>query len=1583
MSRVRAHREVAEVEGPDLFVSYNSLNRAVTHEVRRLLRDRDVASFLDCENLTPGLPWFEALETAIARSRAVAVFIGKEGLGPWQRREMTLALDRQGKAERDGARFPVVPVLLPQADLDKAPAFLLLNTMIDLRADPGDPGELDRMVRAIRGEAPSADSTTGPSPPAAVCPYRGLRAFREEDAPLYFGPEAFGILLLEKVSTRPLVAVVGPSGSGKSSVAQAGLLPLLRRRRPPAATWDSVLVVPGRRPFHSLASALVATWAPEASLTDRMLESERLGNALSAGELAAEVPIAQAREATRADRLLVILDQFEELFTLTPEADRKALLAALLPVAESGAATLLLTLRADFYGQAIDLSRDLSDLIQAGLVNLGPMRRDELRRAVERPASAVGLGFEAGLVDRILDHVEGQPGQLPLLEFALTELCARRSGGRLGHGAYDQIGGIEGAIGERAEETFGRLDPARQQAALRVFTRLVRVSAANEEGADTRRRVPSSELDLDAATGSAVRAFVEARLLVTGRDESTGEETVEVAHEALIRNWGRLKDRLDEDRAFLLWRQRLAFAIGEWRRSDRDDGTLLRGAPLIEARRWARDRPSDLIDRETGYIRLSHKASQRPHRWAVAAATVAALGLLAWSGWFAWTRTAAYQIGLVKADAARVLDRMAMLGDRSSGEWLFALALESGADEALEAADRISNPAIRGAVLGYVADELAASGRSDEALTIARRLDDPARRFQGLGAAARALAEAGRKPEALRVAREGLEVALRREGGSRHGREINDAAGLVLDLESVDEILADAGRIGDAEIRDEFLADVSSAASNSGRFDAALAIARRIGNRDHRTASIAMAVGDMAKAGHAADAQAAAREALELSSSMEKGLILDSVVLMIRHLADAGFDEALELVRQRTRNPTLRSDALCVISLSKPAADRRAEAEAAAREAFDVAWKIEDAEDRFDAMFQAARAVTRIVEGRQDDFSPADRRRMFATAASLVVASGHAHEALEVARRVRDPVRQTEAITLAALALAEAGDRLAAEIAVREALEAAPGGGVLASLNPAVGLGFTCLVLAGADLADAVLAAARGLEDPADRCEALSAVAEVLGRAGRPEEANRLAEEVRKAAGSISSPERKGRAFGRIVPILAAAGLVEESFAEVFRNPLPSRDDAIRDAARVLVEVGRGDQVRQFAAQVHHPNDRFHAQFGIASGLAALGRVDEAIAVACQVEDERNRPSVFMTIVHSEHAGCTVEMADRIEDPANRDQFLAAFEKYLRTEDLDSGRPSPERCRQALEVARRIEGPSARAWALRDAASPLIEAGAARDAAEAAEEILGLAPRLDDYYDKLGAAEEAAKILAHSRLGAESVAAMRRVQDPFQRCAAFRSYAQALVESSRGDEARTTLAEALRVALAAPESLERSRMLEDLVPLLAEAGLAEEALEAAHHVEEPNSRIVAMIVAAEALAHAGRADEAREIALTIDQPEGRSKVLAAVAASLAREGAVRTAREAAEACTLPTDELDALASILAERARRSDPRLDEVLTKHAIRLQGRFMHAYGVPPSRQIFNPAEILKPPGPGEARSPFDLPPIPESGRSPFELR
>jgi WD40 repeat protein/DNA-binding SARP family transcriptional activator len=472
----------------------------------------------------------------------------------------------------------------------------------------------------LKGELPPAPAASLPAAeqePRVVgaCPYRGLAAFREVDAPFFFGREGFTERLFRALHERPLVTVVvGSSGSGKSSAVFAGLLPRLRD----TGDWLIASFRPGGEPFHALGASLLTLLDPELGETDRLIETHKLAAALKDRDVDLHTVVLRAVEKavgstdTGSGRVLLLVDQFEELYTLCPDSDsRRQVLETLLAATEAEAArrlsplALLLTLRADFMGQAL-AHRPFAAALQQGALMLGPMAREELRAAIERPAEVQGAAFEAGLVERLLDDVGEEPGNLPLLEFALTLLWERLERGWMTHAAYEEIGRVDGALARYAQEGFDELRGDEQDSARRIFVQLVQPGEGTE---DTRRLATRAELGEE--NWPLVQHLADRRLVVTGRDPSTGIETVEVVHEALTQNWGQLRAWMEADRAFRVWQERLRAALRAWEVSCRDEGALLRGAPLMEAEGWYEERDGELGPAERAFIRAGVALRER------------------------------------------------------------------------------------------------------------------------------------------------------------------------------------------------------------------------------------------------------------------------------------------------------------------------------------------------------------------------------------------------------------------------------------------------------------------------------------------------------------------------------------------------------------------------------------------------------------------------------------------------------------------------------------------------------------------------------------------------------------------------------------------------------------------------------------------------------------------------------------------------------------------------------------------------------------------------------------------------------------
>ena len=324
------------------------------------------------------------------------------------------------------------------------------------------------------------------------------------------------------------------------------------------------------QPLKALARALVPLLEPTMGEVDRLAEANKLAEHFrSRTVFLADIVERVLEKQPGTNRVLIVIDQFEELYTLTSDEEaRRRFVDELLAVSSRAEcnANITLTLRGDFVGRALAY-RPLSDRLQDAQINLGPMTHEELECAIRKPAEKIQLEFEAGLIGRILNDVGDEPGNLPLLEFLLKELWDKRRGRILLNETYDAIGGLQGAVATKADELFKALSSAEQKILQRIFLRIVRPSA--ESGLDTRRRAAFSELPPEGK--ELVVKLTDARLLVTNQSAVGLGQTVEVAHEALISNWRTLRAWVNEDREFLLWRDRLYPLVAEWKRAKENE----------------------------------------------------------------------------------------------------------------------------------------------------------------------------------------------------------------------------------------------------------------------------------------------------------------------------------------------------------------------------------------------------------------------------------------------------------------------------------------------------------------------------------------------------------------------------------------------------------------------------------------------------------------------------------------------------------------------------------------------------------------------------------------------------------------------------------------------------------------------------------------------------------------------------------------------------------------------------------------------------------------------------------------------------
>ncbi|MEM9927072.1 MAG: CHAT domain-containing protein [Cyanobacteria bacterium P01_D01_bin.50] len=444
------------------------------------------------------------------------------------------------------------------------------------------------------------------------CPYRGLFAFSESDTDLFFGREMFSFNLLKAVKSKTFVAVVGPSGSGKSSVVFAGLIP--RLRQDDSANWQIVSFRPGNKPFEALASALLtlylslqnssATFSHDRSENNRYLAEAELVQRLKHDRQALQKIVEEFTLQNSNTHLVLIVDQFEELYTLCKPRETQFFLDVLLAAVDLAPAfTLVITLRADFYSHALSY-RPFSDALQGAVLNLAPMSQEELRSVIEEPAKKMTVKLEHGLANRLIDDVWGELGNLPLLEFALTQLWEKQLAGQLMHDAYSEIGCVQGALAEYGERVYAGFSEVNRKRAKRIFIQLVCCSEGTQP---TRRLATRSQVN----NWDLVTHLASARLLVTNRNYSTGEETVEIVHEALIKSWGRLEHWIQIDGDFRRWQEQLRGSIYQWESSKEDRGALLRGAPLAIALDWQQKRSEELSIKERNFIQRSQLLSDR------------------------------------------------------------------------------------------------------------------------------------------------------------------------------------------------------------------------------------------------------------------------------------------------------------------------------------------------------------------------------------------------------------------------------------------------------------------------------------------------------------------------------------------------------------------------------------------------------------------------------------------------------------------------------------------------------------------------------------------------------------------------------------------------------------------------------------------------------------------------------------------------------------------------------------------------------------------------------------------------------------
>jgi WD40 repeat protein len=625
----------------DVFLSHNSSDKPDITAVAERLEKFGLKCFLDAWNLVPGGNWQAELEVALKQSETAAVFYGGQGEGPWHGLEIRALIDR---AARERNEFRLIPVLLPGGDPTEVGLLLRQFSWVDLRAGLDDAEQFALLVAGIKGVAPAQ---AAPVASISVDPYRGLERFEREQAEFFFGRDDDIRRLCRAVEEMPFTAVVGASGSGKSSLIRAGLKTRLAKlEHPRLADAATIMVLPGSEPLRALADQVAAAALPDARRDERPGRADEYVRRLRERSDGLRVLLRSLFPGPTAV-VLVVIDQFEEIFThrndrLTtpldpdkPAAETEKFLALLADLAEhaDNYFRTLITLRVDFLGRCLDYPA-LRSLLENRQLLLGELSVESLREVIVLPAQHAGSYFEKGLVERILNDVANQRGSLPMLQSALRELWHDRRCRWLTNDAYTATGGVAGALKYRADETLRRLGtPALREVARSV---LLRLTTLGEGVPDTRRRVMRDQLyphNTDPAEVDKVLQALsgaKARLLVMNNDG-----TIEVTHDALIQQWDQLQNWLKENRAALQTRERLRTLLDRWVAGGKRRNYLCPLGLLEEADGVLSSKQVAFDGQEVKYLRDSRRYhALRRHvlvgLTAFAVLVAAAAGFLAW-----------------------------------------------------------------------------------------------------------------------------------------------------------------------------------------------------------------------------------------------------------------------------------------------------------------------------------------------------------------------------------------------------------------------------------------------------------------------------------------------------------------------------------------------------------------------------------------------------------------------------------------------------------------------------------------------------------------------------------------------------------------------------------------------------------------------------------------------------------------------------------------------------------------------------------------------------------------------------------------
>lgn len=635
------------------FLSYNSQDLMLMQGIEATLRRMDPQAhiFFASKTLRAGGYWLPELAKEIAASTAFVLVVGENGLGPWQNIEYYEALDRRVKE-------PDYPVLLVLQEGQPAPGLPFLRQLHWIvAADPASNDTINKLLDATGGEVARQRELW-----RNTAPYRGLAAMTEADSDFFFGRERETVDVVNALANSPdkIPVLLGNSGVGKSSLAQAGVLASLLRQGfpehasnagpwPPAFNdsrhWCFLTLRPGIEPVRALVEPFIRTWKFDATDPQRemrqnqWIESLMSGAARLRGLLDATQDRLRELGQAKAPTFLLYIDQGEELYVRAEESQRRRFSEIIAREMSDPRLRVLMSLRADFLG-ALQGDEELYAVHRQ--INVPPLREAELREIVNRPAALLSARFESSnlandIAQRAARESASDAGALPLLSYLLDDMWTKMV--ERGDGVLRlPIPAIElGAVLVERADAFLAQNPESEDALRRIFT--LKLATVRPDGEPMRRRAPRSDFDKDEWELVSKLADHPHRLLVTTTLEG-GAVYAEVAHETIFRRWDKLQSWIDQERGFLAWRSELEAARHRYQGAAKSSRrqALLMGLPLAQALDWRKKRSTDLSHADCDFIDRSvrHRRSQRM-RAVAGVAAFAAAGVLASAAWWNWS----------------------------------------------------------------------------------------------------------------------------------------------------------------------------------------------------------------------------------------------------------------------------------------------------------------------------------------------------------------------------------------------------------------------------------------------------------------------------------------------------------------------------------------------------------------------------------------------------------------------------------------------------------------------------------------------------------------------------------------------------------------------------------------------------------------------------------------------------------------------------------------------------------------------------------------------------------------------------------